>query len=157
MYNADKEAQMISHKLAMVGVQLFEASKITSDTSVAEVKSASQGELTNAQSVNQLSVKSLKEKYKFLRPISTMATTISSKLQMHAMKKYVANCLLIHLKAIQEWTITLVPQQKYNLYMQELVKQGIIEEMRFAQKKFLDQLWFLENLERQGEIALERW
>lgn len=32
MYNASKEAKMISKKLAMVGVNLYEGSKVTSDT-----------------------------------------------------------------------------------------------------------------------------
>lgn len=58
MFNAIKEAKMVSQKLAMVRVHLYEGCKITWDTQMAEVKVKKVIEFSRIHFVNQITLRS---------------------------------------------------------------------------------------------------
>lgn len=63
IFNAEREARMISQKLAMVGVQMFDNYKVTWDTHMANVRPINSRIKEEKQVVNQITVDKLREEY----------------------------------------------------------------------------------------------
>lgn len=128
---------------------------------MAEVKVVSPVGLMGDQCVNQVTIEGLKQEY----------PGVFERSFRHGNNKFFQAAKVCHKKtnwktspANIPWTISginynigQVPHYEIDLYIQDLVKQGIIEEMKFGHKVFFSPIMFLRKASKTGGTTSRRW
>lgn len=135
IFNAGKEAKIISQILAMVGIHMFDGCKVTWDTQVTESKPL---KVEKGEEANQIAIEVLKKEYpkvfedkihhgrnKPMQIAKVCHHEINWKVNMDdiPLANYGEN-----------YNIEQVPQNEINSYVRTLKTQGIVRETQFGER-----------------------